>query len=95
MPFLNSIGQVVNSDRRCGRNLDEKYPSWKVVYYYFSKWIKEGTWDNILSYLAERERIRNNRPPKPSAIAIDSQSVKKGSFISSDTGIDAGPPVRQ
>jgi putative transposase len=63
--------------------------------YYFSKWKKDGTWNAILSYLVQRERIRNNRLPKPSAIAIDSQSIKKGSFISFDTGIDAGPPVRQ
>jgi hypothetical protein len=54
-----------------------------------------GIWNDIVSYLIEKERIRNNRPPKPSAIAIDSQSIKKGSFISSDTGIDARPPVRQ
>ena len=53
MLFLRSIEQVANSDRRCGRNLDAKYPSWKVVYYYFSKWQKDGTWSYILSYLVE------------------------------------------
>jgi|GEM_PF-2991432 len=33
MPFLNSTEQVANSDRRCGRNLDKKHPSWKAVYW--------------------------------------------------------------
>ena len=88
MLFLRSIEQVANSDRRCGRNLDAKYPSWKVVYYYFSKWQKDGTWSYILSYLVEIERIRNSKFSKPSAVAIDSQSVKKCSFVSLETGID-------
>jgi hypothetical protein len=44
--------------------------------------------------LIEKQRIRNNRLPKPSAISIR-QSIRKGSFISFETGIDAGPPVRQ
>jgi putative transposase len=88
---LRAIVNAIFKVNRTGcqwRNLDTKYPSWKVVYYYFSKWQKDGTWSFILSYLVEIECIRNGKLSKPCAVAIDSQSLKKGSFVSLDTGTD-------
>lgn len=72
------------------RNLDEKYPPWQTVYYYFHKWKRNGTWTAVLTKLVRKERQNQGRKPTPSVVAVDSQSVKKGSFICLDTGIDGG-----
>lgn len=75
------------------RNLEGNYPPWQSVYYYFRKWQKDGTWDNCLSYLVELERVRQGRLKYASCVAVDSQSVKIGSLISIETGIDGGKKI--
>ncbi len=78
------------------RNLEESpcvYPGWPSLYYYFRKWQQNGVWSAVLSLLVEQERQRQGRPAKASAVAVDSQSVRKGSLISLDTGIDGGKKV--
>jgi transposase len=75
------------------RNIDEKYPPWQSVYYHFRKFQETGILDKVLKKLVELERIRVNKEPQPSFVAVDSQSVKIGSFISIETGIDGGKKV--
>ena len=75
------------------RNLDSKYPGWNIVYYYFDKWQKMDILKKLLCCLVKAERIRNQREPGASRVAIDSQSVKKVSFIHLETGIDGGKKV--
>lgn len=90
---LRSIVNAILKLTRTGsqwRNMDEAYPKWQLVYYYFSKWQKAGIWTKVLNKLVEHERLRQQRTPKASRCAIDSQSVKKGSLIVLDTGIDGG-----
>lgn len=72
------------------RSLDSKYPPWQSVYYYFNKWAKTGIFEQILDELVVKERQRQHKENTPSLLAIDSQSVKKVTFISQDTGIDGG-----
>lgn len=74
------------------RNLESPFP-WQTVYYYFRKWKLDGTWAAALSQLVRDERLRQKRAAEPSACAVDSQSVKKGPFISLDTGFDGGKMV--
>ena len=75
------------------RNLDSKYPGWHIVYYYFSKWHKLNILKKLLSDLVSKERVRQKREPCASLVAIDSQSVKKVSFISLESGIDGGKKI--
>ena len=75
------------------RNLDKSYPMWQIVYYYYQKWQKDGTLATVLAHLVEKERERQGRQAQASAAAIDSQSVKKGSLIQLQTGIDGGKLV--
>jgi hypothetical protein len=49
-----------------------------------------GILKKLLSELVVTERVRQKREPCASRIAIDSQSVKKVSFISLESGIDGG-----
>ena len=90
--IINAVLKITRTGTQW-RNMDEKYPPWQSVYYYFRKWQKDGTWSRILSYLVEKERVRQNRNPQASVSAVDSQSVKIGSFITIETGIDGGKKV--
>lgn len=91
---VNAILKITRTSTQW-RNLDEKYPPWQSVYYYFRKWQKDGTWAGLLSYLVEKERIRQGRNAKASVAAVDSQSVKIGSLISMETtGFDGGKQVK-
>lgn len=75
------------------RNLEGDYPPWPIVYYYFRKWQVDGTWAQVLAALVRKERQRQGRAEQASAAAVDSQSVKKASFIHLDTGIDGGKKI--
>ena len=58
------------------RVLPHDLPPWKTVYQYFRVWRMEGVWEEINEVLRERERVRQEREPTPSAAIIDSQSVR-------------------
>lgn len=90
--ILNAIFKITRTGMQW-RNLDEKYPPWESVYYYFRKWKNDGTWSIVLAYLVQKERVRQGRHPEPSMVAVDSQSVKKSSFITLDTGFDGGKKI--
>jgi len=74
--ILNAIFKITRTGCQW-RNLDEKYPPWESVYYYFRKWHKDGTWSMVLIYLVQKERVRQGRDPEASMAAVDSQSGKK------------------
>lgn len=85
--ILNAILKITRTGCQW-RNLDEKYPPWESVYYYFRKWQKDGTWTKVLDLLVRLERLRQGRKAEPSVCAIDSQSVKVAALIGIHTGVD-------
>ena len=58
------------------RQLPADFPPWQTVYHYWRVWRREGRWERILAGLREQERLRQGRNPTPSAVVLDSQSVK-------------------
>lgn len=85
--IVNAILRITRTGLQW-RNLEGSYPPWELVYYYFRKWQADGTWSEVLALLVVKERQRQGRQEQASAAAVDSQSVKKGSLISLDTGVD-------
>lgn len=75
------------------RNLTDRYPAWQTVYYYFRQWTARQIWQRVLQHLVGLERQRQGRPRQPSRLAVDSQSVRKGLWVSHDTGVDGNKRV--
>ena len=51
-------------------------PDWRLVYYYFRQWAKQGLVEQIHDQLVTKVRLQAGREASPSLGLIDSQSVK-------------------
>ena len=58
------------------RMLPHDLPPWETVYSQFRAWKRQGAWEEVHRSLREFVRIGMGREPHPSALIIDSQSVK-------------------
>ena len=73
--ILNGVRYVLRSG--CARRLvPHDPPKWQALYYYFSTWKKDGTWESVHDQLHDDLRESVGRKRNPSAGIIDSQSVK-------------------
>jgi putative transposase len=75
------------------RMLPGDFPSWKIVYYYFSTWKKNGVWEGIHEALVMKTRKRAGKGEEPTVGIIDAQSVKGTLVSSQDRGFDAGKKI--
>jgi|SRR5579864_2856445 len=71
------------------RLLPQEYPDWRLVYYYFVQWTRDGTLERVQAALRDEARQRQGRQRRPSAAIIDSQSAK-GTSWSYASGFDGG-----
>jgi len=76
------------------RDLPGEFPPWQTVYWYYCKWVKDGTWENINRSMVAENRVYNNRKFQPTVAIIDSQSAKNSSTCTSHVGIDGGKLIK-
>src|SRR5262245_12697347 len=71
---LDGVFDVVRPGCRW-RSLPREYPPWPTVYWWFSRWRRDSTWERLNAALRERVRRALSRDLQPSAGIVDSQSV--------------------
>jgi putative transposase len=91
--IVNAILYVVKTGCQW-RMLPGDFPSWRIVYYYFSKWNKQGVIEEIQLSLVEQVRKKSGKKATPTAGIIDAQSVKNTLVSSESKGFDAGKKIK-
>ena len=76
------------------RDIPGEFPPWEIVYWYYRKWIRDGTWKNISNCLTADYREKQGKPVQPTAVIIDSQSVKNSSTCTKAVGVDGGKKIK-
>jgi transposase len=73
------------------RAMPHDLPPWRITYWYFMQWKKDGTIDRLMDELRGDLRQAEGRQRQPSAAVLDSQSVK----TTEKGGPGAMTPVRR
>ncbi len=89
---LNALLYIVRTGTQW-RNLPQENPKWTAVYYYFKKWIADGTFEKINFKLNQIDREAEAKNSMPSLLCVDSQSIKLNSMLQKDRGIDGNKHV--
>lgn len=76
------------------RMLPKEYPKWELVYYYYSKWRDDGTFEEVHENLRNQTRKRAGKKESPSLAIIDSQSRDMTRSGGTTKGFDGGKKVK-
>ncbi|MFD2862711.1 IS5 family transposase [Salininema proteolyticum] len=91
--IVDAIRYIADSGTKW-RSLPVDFPPFKTVYGFYSRWVSAGVWDRINTVIREKLRYATGRKAEPSAVSIDSQSVKADMTVPAATrGYDGGKKI--
>ena len=92
---VNGILYILKTGAQWRQLPKHNFPPWQTVYGYFRLWKEQGVWERIHIGLHGIVRSMAGHSPIPSAIVIDSQSVKTGKMASIESrGFDGGKRIK-
>jgi hypothetical protein len=62
---------------RLAREVPGEFPPWQTVYYYFSKWVKDGTWKSISDCLTADYREKQGKKSQPTVAIVDGTTAAR------------------
>ena len=74
--------------------LPKDFPPVGIVHYYFKTWGKTGVWQSIILDFLKKYREITGKDPEPTAVIIDSQSIKNSERGVQDKGFDGHKKVK-
>lgn len=76
------------------RMLPKDLPPYNLVFYYFTKWRREGLIEALMDALRDMVRLERGRESSPSLGIIDARSVSTTQHVSAERGIDGHKRVK-
>ena len=76
------------------RMIPKDFPPYNLVFYYFTKWKREGVFEDIMDTLREKLRVLLGREESPSLGIIDSRSAKTSQHVDKERGIDGNKKIK-
>lgn len=91
--ILNAILYLVKTGCQW-RMLPHDFAKWQTVYFYYRRWKRDGTLEQIQQELVEKIRKQQGRKAEPTVGIIDAQSVKTTLVAGEARGFDAGKKIK-
>ena len=91
--IFNAIGYLLKSGCQW-RMLPKDFPPYNIVFYYFTKWRKEGVLEELFLKLHIWLRVMLGRCESPSLGIIDSRSVRTSHHVDKCRGIDGNKKIK-
>ena len=76
------------------RMVPKDFPPYNLVFYYFTKWKREGVFEDIMDTLREKLRVALGREESPSLGIIDSRTAKTTQHVDDERGIDGNKKIK-
>lgn len=76
------------------RMLPKEFPNWKLVYYYFTQWKANRTFELLNEVIRGKIRKKKNKNDQPTVGIIDSQSAKTTRSGAQERGFDGGKKIK-